>query len=121
MISRNKLLFTSIIVSLMVPFLLYKSWSISIWIDSLFLVGLLLLIICSIMILIEGDFFTAFIKSSKHFFYRMSKKEQVIRESEKRPNHTVIYGKNFPSRKIFFEIGILFCVISLTVSIFSFI
>lgn len=113
---RNILFFTSILVSFFLSFWLHQSWNISAWLDSLFLVGLLLLVICAIMLLIEVEFFVAFIKSSKYFFARVSKKEQVIRESEKRPNHSVFYRKNFPSRKFFFQIGIIICATSLLFS-----
>jgi membrane-bound ClpP family serine protease len=114
---RNILIITSILASYFLSFLLYKSSSISKWLDALFLVGLLLLIISAIMTLIEAQFFIAFIKSFKHFFSRVNKKEQVIREIEKRQNYTtVVYQKKFPSRKLFFVIGILFCFASLLVS-----
>ena len=113
---RNILFTTSLIVSLSLSFLLHQSWSLSKWLDSLFLIGLLLLIIYAIMVLIEAEFFNAFIKSFKHFLGRINKKEQLIRESEKRSNNTIIYRKYFPSRKSFFEIGLLFCSVSLLAS-----
>lgn len=113
---RNILFTTSLIVSLSLSFLLHQSWSFSKWLDSLFLIGLLLLIIYAIMVLIEAEFFNAFIKSFKHFLVRINKKEQLIRESEKRSNNTIIYRKYFPSRKSFFEIGLLFCTVSLLAS-----
>lgn len=112
---RNRLIFTSIFASYFMSVLLYPSWNISKWLDALFLVGLLLLVISAIMILIEAEFFIAFIKSFKNFFGRINKKEQLIRESEKRDT-MVVYRKNFPSRKLFFQIGILFCTASLLVS-----
>jgi hypothetical protein len=113
---RNILITTSLVVSLSLPFLLHQSWSFSKWMDSLFLVGLLLLIIYAIMVLIEAEFFTAFIKSFKHFYGRINKKEQLIRESEKRSDDSVMYRKSFPSRKSFFEIGLLLCTVSLLAS-----
>jgi len=113
---RKILLCTSILSSFSLSFLLHQSWSISKWLDSLFLVGLVLLVICAIMILIEAEFFVAFITSCKHFFARISKKEQVIREIENHSYHKVVYQKSFPSRKFFFEIGIVFCAISLIIS-----
>ena len=113
---RNILFTISLIVSLSLPFLLHQSWSFSKWLDSFFLVGLLLLIIFSIMVLIEAQFFNAFIKSFKHFLGRINKKEQLIRESEKRSNNPVIYQKSFPSRKSFLKVGLLFCIVSLLAS-----
>ena len=113
---RELLFITSFSVSLFVPSLLHRLWSIGEWMDSLFLIGLLLLIIFSIMILIEADFFTAFIKSFKHFFARVNKKEEVLREIEKRTSNEIVFRKNFPSRKSFFEIGIFYCAISLLIS-----
>ncbi len=113
---RNILIATSLSASLALPFLLHQSWSLSKWLDSLFLVGLLLLVIYAIMILIEAEFFIAFIKSFKHFYGRINKKEQLIRESEIRSNVTVSYRKTFPSRKSFFQIGLLFCTVGLLAS-----
>lgn len=113
---RNILFTTSLIVSLSLPFLLHQSSSFSKWLDSLFLIGLLLLIIYAIMVLIEAEFFNAFIKSFKHFLGRINKKEQLIRESEKRSNNTIIYRKTFPFKKSFFKIGLLFCTVSLLAS-----
>jgi hypothetical protein len=113
---RNILFTISLIVSLSLPFLLHHSWSFSKWLDSVFLVGLFMLIIFAIMVLIEAQFFNAFIKSFKHFLGRINKKEQLIRESEKRSNNQVIYQKSFPSRKSFLKVGLLFCIVSLLAS-----
>jgi hypothetical protein len=112
----NILIATSLLASLALPFLLLQSLSLNKWLDSLFLVGLLLLVIYAIMILIEAEFFIAFIKSFKHFYGRINKKEQLIRESEIRSNVTVSYRKVFPTRKSFFQIGLLFCIVSLLAS-----
>jgi len=115
----RKLLYpASLLGSFILTLLLHHSISLTEWMDSLFLIGLMLLVICAILILIEVDFFGAFIKSFRHFFSRINKKEQVIRESEKRSTDSVVYRKSFPSRKIFLESGMLFCAISLTVSTF---
>lgn len=113
---RNILITISLVVSLSLSFLLQPSWSLSKWLDSLFLVGLLLLVIYAIMILMEAEFFTAFIKSFKHFYGRINKKEQLIRESEQRSNDMVSYRKRFPHKKSFFEIGVIFCTVGLLVS-----
>ncbi|WP_019414090.1 DUF3899 domain-containing protein [Paenisporosarcina sp. TG20] len=113
---RIVLFFTSIITSFFITYLIHQTLSLYKWIDSLFLVGLLLIVTSAILLLIEGQFFTAFIKSCKHFFSRVNRKEQVIRESEMRSNHTASYQNKFPSRRFFFEIGILFCVVSFVVS-----
>ncbi len=113
---RNILITISLVVSLSLSFLLHPSWTLSKWLDSLFLVGLLLLVIYAIMILMEAEFFTAFIKSFKHFYGRINKKEQIIRESEQRSNDVVSYQKSFPNKKSFFEIGVIFCTVGLLVS-----
>ena len=113
---RNILITISLVVSLSLSFLLHQSWSLIKWLDSLFLIGLLLLVIYAIMVLMEAEFFTAFIKSFKHFYSRINKKEQHIRESEKRSTDIVSYQKSFPNKKSFFEIGLLFCTVGLLVS-----
>lgn len=68
------------------------------------------------MVLMEAEFFTAFIKSFKHFYGRINKKEQLIRDSEKRSTDIVSYQKSFPSKKSFVEIGPLFCLVGLLLS-----
>lgn len=113
---RNILIILSLVVSLSLSLLLNQSWSFTKWMDSIFLVGLLLLIIYAIMVIIEAEFFSSFIKSFKHFYGRINKKEQLIRESEKRSDDSVMYRKSFPSRKSFFEIGLMFCTVSLLAS-----
>ena len=113
---RNILITISLVVSLSLSFLLHPSWSLSKWLDSLFLVGLLLLVIYAIIVLIEAEFFSAFIKSFKHFYSRINKKEQLIRESEKRSTDTVNYEKSFPYKKSFFEIGLLFSTVGFLAS-----
>ena len=70
---RNILITISLVVSLSLSFLLHPSWSLSKWLDSLFLVGLLLLVIYAIIVLIEAEFSSAFIKSFKHFYSRINK------------------------------------------------
>ena len=113
---RNILITISLVVSLSLSFLLRPSWSLSKWLDSLFLVGLLLLVIYAIIVLIEAAFFSGFIKSFKHFYGRINKKEQLIRESEKRSTDTVNYKKRFPYKKSFFEIGLLFSIVGFLAS-----
>lgn len=113
---RNILFTISLVVSLSLSFLLQPSRSLSKWMDYLFLVGLLLLVIYAIMVLMEAEFFTAFIMSFQHFYGRINKKEQIIRESEQRSNDVVSYQKSFPNKKSFFEIGLLFCLVGLLVS-----
>ena len=104
---------TSLLLSLVTPFFFYQSWSLLYWLDSLFLIGLVLLMIGGGMQIIEGQFFTAFIRSSKHFFKTISKKEQVIQEVEgKKEEKTLGYRKSFPSAKIYWFVGLSFCLIS---------
>ncbi|WP_367281328.1 DUF3899 domain-containing protein [Planococcus shenhongbingii] len=110
------LIFLSLLSSLLISFLFDSSWNFLKWLDAAFLVGLLLLMISSAMILIEGRFFVAFIQSTKNFFAKINKQEQLIRESEKRSAQPVIYVKRFPSRKAFFQVGMLFSIASLLVS-----
>ncbi|MGH2319136.1 DUF3899 domain-containing protein [uncultured Planococcus sp.] len=102
--------------SLVLPFFLYRQWTILTWFDALFLVGLLLVMIYFIMVLIEGQFFTAFLKSTRNFFAKVNKKDQLIRESEKRSFESADYRKEFPNRTSFLQIGLLFCLSSLLVS-----
>jgi len=113
---KSTLFTLSLLASFILSFLPESAWSLVQWLDSAFLVGLFLLMIASAMLLIEGKFFYAFIQSTKNFFAKINKREQVIRESEKRATEPAAYAKNFPSRKAFFQIGLLFFLLSLTLS-----
>lgn len=106
----------SLSISLSLSFLLYEQWTLAAWFDALFLIGLLLIMIYSVMILIEGQFFTAFLKSTQNFFAKTNKKDQLIRESEKRSLESVSFRKEFPNRLAFLQIGLLFSIGSLLVS-----
>ncbi|EMF45221.1 hypothetical protein B481_3532 [Planococcus halocryophilus Or1] len=72
--------------------------------------------IYSMMVLIEGQFFTTFLKSTRNFFAKTNKKDQLIRESEKRSLESVSFRKEFPNRLAFLQIGLLFSIGSLLVS-----
>ncbi|WP_142827563.1 DUF3899 domain-containing protein [Planococcus soli] len=113
---RNILLSISLGSSFILPFFLYKEWSVANWFDALFLIGLLLIMAYFAMVLIEGQFFTAFFKSTQNFFAKINKKDSLIRESEKRTSDSVDYRKEFPNRKSFLQIGLFFCIGSLLIS-----
>jgi len=113
---KSALPLLALLASFLLSILLGSSWSFAKWLDAAFLIGLLLLMIASVMVLIEGKFFDAFIHSTKNFFAKINKREQLIRESEKRTTEPAGYAKNFPSRKSFFQIGLLFCLVSLLLS-----
>ncbi|GAA0316303.1 hypothetical protein GCM10008967_03600 [Bacillus carboniphilus] len=107
----------ALILTIVFTWLFYQEWSFFRWMDSLFLTGLSLLVVGFMMILIEGQFFSAFIRSTKHFFASISKKEQVIREVEEKKESAPGYRKHFPSSKIYLSTGVTFCVISLLISV----
>lgn len=113
---KSILFVLSLFVSFLLSFLLESPWSLAQWLDAIFLVGLSLLVIASILLLIEGRFFAAFIQSTKNFFAKINKREQMIRESEKRTAEPVVYAKHFPSRKAFFHVGLLFFLVGLLLS-----
>jgi len=112
----NILFIISIIASLFMSFILDSSFTSRTWLDSLFLVGLVLLLISSVLSLIEGRFFTAFISSFRHVYATVSRKEGVIRESEKRVNGPISFQNKFPSKISYFKIGISLCIVSLVAS-----
>ncbi|HSP21691.1 MAG TPA: DUF3899 domain-containing protein [Planococcus sp. (in: firmicutes)] len=116
MTSKLLLFSISIFSSTILSFILYTPWSFLRWLDAVFLVALLLLMAAAIMSLIEGKFFEAFIHSTKNFFAKVNKKEQLIRESEKRSFENPSFNKVFPARKNFFIIGMLLSAGSLLLS-----
>ncbi|MBE1553284.1 DUF3899 domain-containing protein [Sporosarcina limicola] len=97
--------------------LLFFSESIIYFFDGIFYIGLILLIIGSVLMLIQAEFFNAFVKSSKYFFSAVSKKEQVIRDVESRKINTTSYKRQFSITNYFLLLGLLYCVISLIGSI----
>lgn len=116
MTSRAALLFTSLLFSILLSFIMYTPWTILKWLDGVFLVGLFLLMASAVMALIEGRFFEAFTHSTKNFFAKVNKKEQVIRESEQRSENLPAYARSFPARKNFFYIGLLLSLSSFIIS-----
>ncbi|MCJ1909739.1 DUF3899 domain-containing protein [Planococcus ruber] len=114
----NKLiiLLGSLFISVAFSFLLGGPWNLAKWLDAVFLIGLLLIMAASVMILIEAEFFNAFIKSFKNFFSRVNQKEKYIRESERRTSDAVAYQKIFPIRKDLLLVGIALSLSSLILS-----
>ncbi|TWT04442.1 DUF3899 domain-containing protein [Planococcus sp. CPCC 101016] len=113
----NRILFlVSLGSSLILPFFLYRHWTVATWFDAVFLVGLLLIIVYFVMLLIEGQFFSAFLKSTRNFFAKVNKKDQLIRESEKRAVESVEYQHHFPNQKAFLQIGLIYCIGGLLIS-----
>lgn len=116
MTSKRILLATSLFSSIILSFILYTPWSFLKWLDAVFLVALFLLMAAAVMSLIEGKFFEAFIHSTKNFFAKVNKKEQLIRESEKRSFENPSFDKVYPARKNVFIIGMLLGIGSLLLS-----
>jgi hypothetical protein len=105
-------------LSFFVISLFYQSYSLLYWVNFLFLVGLLLVIIGCLMFVTAGDFFASFIHSCRVFFSRISKTEQVIEEIERKKNpiNASFRRKNLSYQLILF-FGIGYCVISLLLSL----
>jgi hypothetical protein len=116
MTSRAVLLIISLFFSILLSFALYTPWTFLKWLDAVFLVGLFLLVISAVMALIEGRFFEAFVHSTKNFFAKVNKKEQLIRESEQRHGNQPGYVRSFPARKTFFYTGLALSFGSLILS-----
>ncbi|MBD8070754.1 DUF3899 domain-containing protein [Bacillus sp. PS06] len=88
------------------------------WADFLFLIGLSLLMIGSVMTIISGGFFTSFLHSCKVFFHSISRKEQVIQESERKdPKNRSHFRTYFTSSKMILLFGFGYCAVSLLLSI----
>jgi small-conductance mechanosensitive channel len=110
------ILLGSLLASFAFSFLLHGSLTLANWLDAVFLVGLLLIMAAAVLVLIEAEFFNAFIKSFKNFFSRVNSKEKYIRESERRTAEAAGYRKEFPIRKELLFIGIFLCLASLILS-----
>lgn len=107
MTSRAGILLISLFFSILLSFLMDSPWTVLKWLDAVFLIGLFLLMASAVMALIEGRFFDAFVHSTKNFFAKVNKKEQLIRESERRQENLHGYARSFPIRKSLFFAGLL--------------
>lgn len=86
------------------------------WLDGLFLIGLLLLIVGCVMVVIAGGFFNAFIRNWKTFFSSLNRKDQVIQDIEgKRKSND--FQKEFRFSGLLIKAGLGYCVVSLVLSV----
>lgn len=107
----------SLCISILIVFLVEKSWDLTKWANILFYMGMIYLLIGSVLIILRGNFFTAFIHSVKHFFSIINKKEQIIREIEGKKVDKLIYNDNFPPPNLWIITGLSFCLVSLIISL----
>lgn len=107
MTSKPALISISLLLSILLAFILYTPLTLLKWLDAVFLIGLFLLMCSAVMGLIEGRFFEAFIHSTRNFFSKINKKEQIIRESEQRFETVYSFDRSFPARKNFLFVGLL--------------
>lgn len=109
--------FASILISLLAPLVLYQVWSFTHWVNALFILGLVMLLVGCVLILVAGQFFTAFLHSWNRFF--TTNKEKVIQEIEgtEKGESVSTFNQRFPSSKTFIRLGLSFCLVSLLFSI----
>lgn len=116
----QKILFTSILSAPLLLFiftrLLFANHTIFL-LNTIFYIGLLLLIIGGILIILQGAFFQTFISTSKKFFSTINPREQAIENFEGKKTEVVHYKKNYANLKYFLLFGLIYCLFSLIASI----
>lgn len=116
----KKFIFTSLFITPILLFfytLLFSTINLVYLLDIIFYIGLLALLIGSVMLIIQGQFFNAFVSTSKYFFSTINKREQSIRNFEGKSNENVSFKKEYPSIKMILILGALYFSFSLIASI----
>lgn len=87
--------------------------------DLYFYIGIVLLLIGSILLIIQGGFFTRFLNNSRRFYSTISKREQVIQYVERKSGETSSYSKKFPLLTYILPLGIFCFLLSLIGSVIT--
>jgi hypothetical protein len=104
-------------LSLLFSYSSQHSWNPLTWVNALFFCSLLLLIIGGSLLIIQGKFFHAFIKSFKQFFKSTSKMEIYIQEIEGKSGEILPYQLNFSATMPLLQIGTTLFVLSIILSL----
>ncbi|TCP29975.1 uncharacterized protein DUF3899 [Scopulibacillus darangshiensis] len=116
-----KVIFRSSLIAFILSFpavlVFYHSWQLVSWVNIIFYIGLIYLVVGSILLILSGHFFTAFIYSCKRFFRIASRKEQVIQEVEGRRIRTLPVRTSYPPSKPWIYAGLSFCMVSIVFSL----
>lgn len=77
-------IFLTLISNTLIMYIAEKGFVLIKWLDTLFILSLIMLVLGCILIVKQGKVFDLFIHNFKHFWYKNSKTERIIREVEKR-------------------------------------
>ncbi|WP_445678317.1 DUF3899 domain-containing protein [Psychrobacillus sp. FSL H8-0510] len=105
-----------LLISVIYSYLEHNSFNQLLWIDTLFNFSLILTVIGSIMLVIQGGFFSAIIKSFKMFFQKTNRVERVIEEIEGKKENLSPYKLTFKLTFPFLFSGILLLLFSILFS-----
>lgn len=116
--TKNKLLVPLFIIPivLLLFFILFSTSQIVPFLDILFYLGLVLLVIGSVLLIIQEGFFTAFLKNSRRFFSAVNKREQAIQHGEGKGGEAGTYIKRFPFLTSLLSLGGYYFVLSVAAS-----
>ncbi|MUK87661.1 DUF3899 domain-containing protein [Ornithinibacillus sp. L9] len=92
------IIFITVVLSLPLTMLFYRSINILHWINILFACALVVTVIGSVMLLIHVGFFQGFIHNFKYFFKKISKTEEVVNQVERKELTPSISSINLPIR-----------------------
>ena len=113
----SRFILTVFIIAPLSVFITLFTGSMLFVLNSLFYIGLVLLLTGSMLIIIQEGFFNAFSRNTKKFFSVVSKKEQIIQDIEQRRGHTSSYQKKFPYAKPISLIGMAYTLFSVLGSV----
>lgn len=85
----------TLFISILFSYFNNHSFNLLVWINTLFNCSLFLTIIGSTMLVLQGGFFNAIIKSFRLFFQKTNKIEQVIVEIEGKKENLIPYRLTF--------------------------
>ncbi|WP_179151987.1 DUF3899 domain-containing protein [Oceanobacillus senegalensis] len=86
------------------------------FIDTLFLLSLIISVVGGILFIIQTGFFNTFIKTFRYFFRRMNKTEDVIQQIEKKDPDRPIHSIHIPISYPILLSGLFLFVVSMVVS-----
>lgn len=105
------------IIAIFLTFSFAKSFSLLNFINTLFILSLILTVITLILFIIESQFFSSFIKNFKYFFQRINKERQIADEIESKQPNGIIKTIKLPNYFPLLMCGMMNTILSIVISL----